>query len=238
MADDPTEEEELTLEAQEAGFAFRAEMWMTDTLLGYWMYVVGAIAIVLGLVFFYGQYTAYQANQQRAYAKSVTLIENQLDSPVAQIAYLEASGQDVDKASLAEQAAALEAIGATGAAQCEALLKAAELYRVAGKVEDQRRVFEGVIAVGIQPFTFLAESGIANLDLEAGNNDAAIARLKPLTQNPTYLGEQASLDLGMIHEHLGQTAEARGLYESFLERYLESPRTELVTKRLAALKEG
>jgi predicted negative regulator of RcsB-dependent stress response len=238
VADDPTEEEDLTLEAQEAGFAFKAEMWATDAFLRYWPYVVGSIAVVLACIFFYGQYTSYQDSQQRAYAKAVTMVENKLENPVEQLSYLQATGQELDAARLIESAQALEAIGATGPGLCEAMLKAAEIYRIAGKPEDQRRALEAVVSTGISPYDHVAGAALANLDLEAGANDAAIERLTVLSQDPTYLGEQAALDLGLIHEQLGQTAEARTVYAQFLEKRTDSPRLDLVQKRLDALSAG
>lgn len=239
MADDPTEEEDLTLEAQEAGLAFRAEMWATDTLLGYWPYLLGTIVVGLASVLVWSKYDEYVVDQQHAAASAIALLEVDLPSPVGQLAALEASGQALDTASLTSTAQAFEAVDITGAARVEALLKAAELYRLSDDADAQRRALEGVVAEGIEPFAFLAGSTLANLDLEAGDNAAAVARLQGLMeQHADYLGEQAAIDLGMIHEHLDQNAEARTVYQQFEQKWPDSPRLDQVTKRLEALNAG
>ncbi|MCB9667911.1 MAG: tetratricopeptide repeat protein [Alphaproteobacteria bacterium] len=239
MADDNTEEEELQLEAQEAGVAFRAEMWLTDALLGYWMYVLGALVIGLASIFFYSLYRDHKLDQQGSFAEEVSRVESRLDGDIAQLAYLEASGQTLDQAKLMETAQALEAIPAYGAGHCEALLKAAEIYRLAGRTDDQRRVLEAVEAEGIEPFVYLASSSLANLDLEAGANDAAIQRLSDLVaRHDGFLGEQSAIDLGLVYEQLGRNEDARSVYLKFEERWKTSPRLEQVKKRLDALGAG
>ncbi len=238
MADDITEEE-LRLEPQDAGLVFRAEMWLTDTLLGYWPYLVGVLVAGLGAIFFYNQYLDHVESQQRAFAEAIAKIESRLDVPVAGLAYQQAAGQPLDQEELAKAAAALEAIDAYGAGRCEADLKAAEIYRLLERPADQRRVLERVEAEGIEPFAYLATSSLANLDLEEGASERAIERLTRLMQSHQgFLGEQAALDLGMVYEHLGKQDEARQVYLQFEERWSNSPRLEQVKKRLGALKAG
>ncbi|MCA9685231.1 MAG: hypothetical protein KC457_23820, partial [Myxococcales bacterium] len=109
--DDLTDEEEdLKLEPQQAGLAFRAEMWAMDTLLGYWPYLLGGIGIVLAAVFFYGQYSNYATNQQRASAKAVAQIEAKVPGGrIGDLAYMAASGETLDVGALVEAATKLEA---------------------------------------------------------------------------------------------------------------------------------
>ncbi|MCB9678499.1 MAG: tetratricopeptide repeat protein [Alphaproteobacteria bacterium] len=239
--DDLTDEEEdLKLEPQQAGLAFRAEMWAMDTLLGYWPYLLGGIGIVLAAVFFYGQYSNYATNQQRASAKAVAQIEAKVPGGrIGDLAYMAASGETLDVGALVEAATKLEAVSASGPAKAEAMLKAAELYRIAEKPDDQRRALEAAAQSGTGVLSYVAESAIANLDLEAGNNDAATQRLQKLMDtHQDYLGEQAALDLGLVLEQLGKKPEAEAVYTKFLERWPESPRKEEVAQRKSALGEG
>ena len=246
MADELThddltdEEEDLTLEPQQAGLAFRAEMWAMDTLLGYWPYLLGAIAVVLGCVFFYGQYTNWATTQQRASAKAIAKIESKLPDRVSYLAIRGMTGQDpVAKEDLAASAQQLEAVDASGPAKAEAMLKAAELYRIAEQPGDQRRALEGAIAAGSGVLAFAAEAAVANLDLEAGDNDAAVSRLRRLTtEYDGYLAEQALLDLGLVLEQLGKPDEARAVYDDFELRFKDSPRAEEAKNRKAALGAG
>ncbi len=238
--DDLTDEEDLTLEPQQAGLAFRAEMWAMDTLLGYWPYLLGGIAVVLGCIFFYGQYANWVTTQQRASAKAIAKIEAKLPDRVSTLALRELSGQDpVAAEELVASAQKLEAVDASGPARAEAMLKAAELYRIAEKPGDQRRALEAAIESGSGVLAFSAEAAVANLDLEAGDNDAAITRLKRLsTEYDGYLAEQALLDLGLVLEQLGKPDEARAVYEDFLSRFEDSPRAEEAENRKAGLGAG
>jgi tetratricopeptide (TPR) repeat protein len=238
--DDLTDEEDLTLEPQQAGLAFKAEMWAMDTLLGYWPYLLGAIAVVLGCVFFYGQYTNYVTTQQRASAKAIAKIEAKLPDRVSSLAIRGMTGQDpVSPEDLVASAQKLEAVEASGPARAEAMLKAAELYRIAEKPGDQRRVLEAAIGAADGVLAFTAESAVANLDLEAGDNDAAVTRLRRLTtEYDGYLAEQALLDLGLVLEQLGKPEEARAVYDDFLTRFAESPRAEEAENRKAGLGAG
>lgn len=239
--DDWTEEEEggdVELGAQKAGAAFRAEMWATDFFLGNWMYLAGVLVLILVGVFVYSQYAQQMRREQLAGSRQVAEREVRLPASVGELAPMAASGQPVDEAKLAETAAALEAIDSTGASRVEAMVKAAELYRIAGKTEEQKRALEAAAAVGIEPMSVLAQLSLANLELEAGESEAATARLRSLVNRTDYLGEQAAIDLGLMYEHLGNTAEARGIYDDFESRFTESPRLELVRKRREALENG
>lgn len=239
--DDWTEEEEgedIELGAQKAGAAFRAEMWATDFFLGNWMYLAGVLVLVLVGVFVYSQYAQQLRREQLAGSREVAEREVRLDAGVADLAQLLASGQTIDEAKMAETAAELEAVDSTGAARAEAMIKAAELYRIAGKVEEQKRALEAASATGVEPVAALAELSLANIELEAGDADAATARLQKVSNRKDFLGEQASIDLAMMYEHLGNTAEAKGVYDDFETRFPESPRLEMVKKRRTALENG
>lgn len=242
VEDDWTDEveggNEVQLGAQKAGVAFRAEMWATDFFLANWMYIVAVLVTVLVGVFVYGQYASYERNLQLAAAREVAEEEIHLPASVGELSGLIASGRPVDEAKLVEVAKSLEAVDTTGAAKVESMVKAAELYRLANLPEDQRRALEQVVATGVDPMATLSNIALANLDLEAGNGDAAVQRLQGIANRKDYLGEQATLDLGMMHEHLGDNAAARGVYQDFTTRYPESPRAELARKRADALSEG
>lgn len=240
MADDITEEEDLVLEAQDAGIIFRAEMWVTDTLLGYWPYLLGALAIGLGSIFFWSQYRDYNDDLQRGYAEAVRRVENDLRGDVLELGYQQASGQSLDVEQVRTAADALLALDTSGAGRAEAQLKAAELYRLIGSTDEQRKALQRVVEGGVQPFMHLASASLANLELEAGETDAAISRLESLSTDGSddFLREQATLDLALVYEHLGRTDEARSIYERFQSTWPESPRLELVRQRLNALTAG
>lgn len=233
MADDITEEEDLVLEAQDAGAMFRAEMWVTDTLLGYWPYLLATLGVGLGAIFFWSQYRDFQIDQQRGYAESVRRVETDLDGSVLDLGYMQASGQPLDEAGIRSAAEQLLTLDASGAGGTEARMKAAELFRLVGDTDQQRSALEFVAAQGIAPYAQLAEAALANLDLEAGDQEAAIARLEKLSTSGAegYLREQALLDLGLVFEHLDRKDDARSTYDRFLETWPSSPRVEQVRQR-------
>lgn len=136
--------------------------------------------------------------------------------------------------------------GASGTAAMEAWLNASEYYRISGNTEGRRKALElaseaseGFWQRRKGPLRYAAQGGLANLELEAGNGDSAVARLRTLSDElDGYLAEQATLDLGLVLEHLGRGAEAQTVYASFQSRWPESPRLEEVEARLDRLQSG
>lgn len=239
MADATTDEDELKLEAPKAGLAFRAEMWLMDALLGYWMYLLGIVGVVLIAAFFYGQYSNWARTQQRNTARDIAKIEAKLPAPVSQVDVARFSGEQVDDAQLAEIAGKLASVEGTGPARVEALLKAAELYRLAGNKDEARKSLEAAAAEGSGALKALAESALANAEIDAGQHDAAIARLEALSRSGAgYLSEQAALDLGALYEQLDRKADAGAVYTRFLTDWPKSPRVEEVQLRQQKLGAG
>ena len=238
MADDVTEEEDLTLEAPDAGWAFRAEMWIKDTLMGYWMYLVAVVAVFLAGIFIYQQVQSAASSQQRDASKQIAQVEKKLGVPAIDLEAQRASGQAVDEAASIEVAAALEAVDVGGAARADAMLKAAEIYRVLGKTEDQRRALQAVVDTGVDPVAGLATVHLAHVELDAGEADAAIARLQALAAGDGIVAQYASVDLGLAYEHLERTAEARALYQEHLTKWPASVFAREVKRRQSGLGEG
>ncbi|MEM6925447.1 MAG: tetratricopeptide repeat protein [Myxococcota bacterium] len=231
------EEDDLEFQQADAGLLFRAEMWATNAFLGYWRHLVAGLVVVLLGFLLWGQYTAWVVSDQRSASQQIHQALGDLP-PLDRIGPGRAFGQELaDGADLAKTAGELEKVAedSRGAAHTEALLKAAELYRLAGKPDDQRRVLEtaeadaeGVLAYGVQ-------SSLATLDLEAGNGDAAVDRLRGLADRADVLGEQASLDLGRVLETLERDEEARQVYDAFESQWPESTRLDEVRERKKAL---
>ncbi len=142
----------------------------------------------------------------------------------------------------------LLAIGreASGTAAIEARLKASELYRITDATDKRREALqlaadatESLLQRDKAPLRYAAQGGLANLELEQGEGDSAVARLRTLSEElDGYLAEQATLDLGLVLEHLERDLEAQTVYAGFDVRWPDSPRIEEIQARLERLQAG
>lgn len=128
--------------------------------------------------------------------------------------------------------------GVGGAASAEAALEAANLYRIAGNTDKRRQAYEHARSVGDGIVAFAAEQALADLELEAGNTDAGIERLRALLSHPDeFLAQEAALELGTNLEAAGRPDEARKVYEEFETKWPNAAALEEVRlrkERLAA----
>lgn len=233
MADE--QEDDLELVKSDAGTSFRLEMALSNFILGYWMYIVATVVVFLIGVFAYGQMKNMTQKAQRHASAEIAKIEATLPAPLIALPdRLQSDPTFVSDADLGDAARKLEAVGAEagGAASAEAWLKAAELYRLADDAAARRAALEHAADAGTGALHYAAVAGLANLDLEEGQGDRAVSRLKELTtDDEEYLAQQASLDLGLALEHLDRDSEAAQVYQTFLDRWPESPDAAEVTSR-------
>lgn len=231
------EEDDLDIKPADAGVLFRAEMWATNALLGYWPYLVGALVVVLLSFLFYGQYTAYITRAQRNASAEVYAQVAKLPAPVLLLGPQKAYGAmpmtDAELVSRADKIAEA-ARGGDGPAMVDGLLQAAEVYRLASAPERQREVLEeaaGEATRGSMPW-YAAHSRIVTLDLESGDTDAAAKRLDTLRKEGRgYLAEEAALQLADVYEKQDRVEDALQVYEEFLRTWGDSPRAEEVRTR-------
>ncbi len=239
MADQPPgpETPELVLPKAEAGLFFRAEMAWANFLFGYWRHLLVVLVVGLLGVLVWGQWRSWVDREQRATSAEIAEIERKLPAelPMLPDAISDAKVKPED---LEVPADALAAIGkkAKGAARVEAWLKAAELYRLAGKPDLQRSALEGGADSDAGVMTYAAVSALAALDLDEGKGDLAIARLTALRSNPDEgLAQSAALDLGLALESLGRIDEAGRVYTEFTTKWAASKHIEQVRARQARL---
>lgn len=228
--------EPIEVPVDEAGLTFKFEMAIKNFLLGFWPAIVGTIGVVLVGFLIYGQYQSWNLNNQRKITAETNKIVAELPVPMPMQPLSEE-----DRKELITGADKMMKIGEEGraTARVEAYLRAAEAYREAGATDKQRRALEAAADGATGPLRYSALAGLANLDLEAGEADAAIAKLEQLmAQENGFEGEQAALDLGLVLEQLDRQDEARGVYEKFQQRWPESARKDIVTARLDALSAG
>ena len=232
-------ESDLQFTQAEAGLAFKSEMWAMNVLLGYWKHILGVIAALLGSILIYGQYENATLRQQRGISADIARALEDLPGELVQLpAILESGIGDTTTESVNKVAKGLEDIASSesGPARVEALLKAAEIYRITGSTDNQRNVLELAAADASGTLAYAAKSALANLDLEQGNGDQAVSRLQQLrSESDGFLAEQATMDLALTLEHLGKVEEARATYTEFLTTWPDSPRTDEVQRRQSLL---
>jgi hypothetical protein len=237
------EEDDLDIAPAQAGALFRAEMWATNMLIGYWK--IGLATLLTGLVgvMFFGQYQTYVQRNQRMGTGEVALIEQQMNMPIWQIAPAKAAARPETPTAeeLVEHGNELMAVGQkyAGPAAVEAYLKAAELFRIAGRVDERRAALEAAAPEATGIFSYSVNAALANLDLEVDAGAEAETRLRDLVKRSHgMLADTATIDLGMALEHQGKTAEARVVYEEFLSKRADSTQRIAVEELLAKVNEG
>ena len=236
MADEEDQQDDLDLKPADAGALFRAEMWATNTLLGYWPYLVGVLVAILLAFLFYGQYSSYVTRSQREASAALADAVSDLPVPISYLGVQQANGRLELEASELEKTAddlRAKAESATGPARAEGLLKAAEIYRVAGATDKRRTALEDAASGARSPYLrFSAEGGLAALELEQDQGDAAVNRLRQfMDAEDGFFGQQAALQLGRTLEQLDRIDEAMQVYEDFLRRWPDSTSIDEVNQR-------
>jgi len=239
VADSEDDDLDLELAPADAGALFRAEMWATNTLLGYWKHLVAVLIVALLGFLFWGQYTSNVQRTQRGGAGQIAEALSALSVPLEELPEVVFFGETpVDKDELEKVAGSLESLAGTftGIVRVEAHLKAAELYRLAGDRDAQRASLESALDGATGVLKFSAVGALANLELEVGEHEAAAARLQALVDGEEdFFAQQAALDLGLVYEAAEQTDAAAKVYEDFLTRWPDSEHASQISARRSRL---
>ena len=227
-----TDEDDLDLQPSRAGALFRAEMWATNAILGYWRHLLAVVITVLLALLIWGQYQNALRSGQRGTSRDISKVEAGLEDPISVLGQRAAFAPDaMDTEALKKTADELMEVGneSSGAGRTEALLKASELYRIAGMDTERGDALRRASATADGVLFFAAEAALANLELESGEGDNAVGRLRALANEVDgFLAEQATLDLALALEQLDRNDEAAKVYDDFVERFPTSPRVDEV----------
>ncbi|TNE87798.1 MAG: hypothetical protein EP330_17275 [Deltaproteobacteria bacterium] len=222
---------------EDAGFAFRAQMAAYDFGMKWWKEGVALVGIFLVGTLVYAKYQELQTSAQRGWTGEIAEVEQALPQTV-RFGLSTATISESDKTTTRDAADKLSEIakGAEGAAAAEAWLKAAEYYRIAGEAAQRRAALEAAVPHAEGLLHYSAEGALANLDLEEGKGDDAVARLRKLaTESEGFLAEQASFDLATTLEYLERPGDALAAYNEFIVKYPESSHIEEATARKTRL---
>jgi hypothetical protein len=234
------DDDDLDLRPADAGALFRAEMATTNFLLGYWKGLLALLVVGLVSVLLYGKLLDYRTTQQKGVAGKVALLEAKLGAPLITLPDAIDAGQvkQDDVTSIAREMLEVSR-ESSGPGRVEAALKAAELFRIAGSDDERRAALEEAVPYAEGVLAFSAHGSLANLDLEQGNGDAAVARWQTLVETEDgILAEEAMLELGLVYEALGRPDDARKVYADFMARFPESSRFDKAQQRDARLAAG
>ena len=213
-------DEDLELELADAGVAFKAEMWLTNFMMGYWKHVLAVLIFGLLAVLLFTQYIDYVRKSQRDATYLISKVETSLES------------ESTEAQCAAGNALAKVADQISGTAKIEALLKAAEYFRLCENAAEQRVVLQTAAENAEGLLLYSAIAALANLDLEEDMGDMAVQRLTTLRDDNTgFLAERAAIDLGLALEHLQRFDESQAVYADFLTAWPDSPRADEVRSR-------
>lgn len=239
---EPEDNSDLQFTQAEAGLAFKGEMWAMNMLLGYWKHILSVICIGLASILIYGQYQNSVLRTQRSISAEIAMALNELPGELQELpAILETGIGDIKPDGIRAVAVKLQEIaaGKNGTAKVEALLKAAEIYRVIQDADGQRAVLDIAAIEANGALAYASQSALANLDLEQGDGVGAVARFEQLrTQSEGFFAQQATMDLALALEHLGKNGEAQQIYSEFLTTWPESDFNDEVGRRLSTLGEN
>lgn len=222
---------------EDAGLSFRAQMGAYNFLMKFWKEGVALLAVFLVGTLIFAFWQQGERADQRGWTGETAAIEAQLPD-VVRFGLTSQNLSDEDKTSTRDVADRITEVGkkAKGVAAAEAWLKAAEYYRISGEAAQRRAAIEAAIPHAAGLLRYSAEGALANLDLEEGQGDDAVKRLRKMsTELGGFLAEQATYDLAVTLEHLERDSEAMAAYDDFLSRFPESSRTDDVSKRKSRL---
>lgn len=240
MADE-SKQGDLDLGQEEAGFAFRAEMWLTDALLEWWKHILAVVVLGLLGILVYGQVRNMNQASQRATTSAIADVEAELPSSIGALAMARASGaESEDDAKITEQASRLLSIAqqASGTAKVEAALKAGELFRLTGDAASQRTALDVAASEATGVLRYAALSALATLDLEEGKTDDGLGRYRELQLEGDFLARRATLDLATALEAVDRAGEAVKVYDEFLAKWPTAAEIDEVNRRRAKASGG
>ncbi|MFZ5478381.1 MAG: tetratricopeptide repeat protein [Myxococcota bacterium] len=216
---------------------FRAQMAVSDFILGYWKYGVYAVGLVLLGALVYGGVSSWTRGRAEDDYAAIARIDYRMPKVDPLARYGLAPMDDPNDAQrmidLQEGAKRYEAAAtdAKGAAAVYAWLKAAETWKRAGKDAEALAATEKAAKLGEKDLAgFTADAAWAAALRGAGRADEAFAHLQGMsTRYEGTYAEESLLQLASAQLDAGRKDEARKTLEAFKTRFPASPRAAQVT---------
>ena len=229
MAD---ESDKLPGEQEEVDYFFQAQMAGHRAVQAYWKHVAAVVGVILIGALFYGLYDSNRRNDLKDGAAAIADVDRRMPQPDQMAMFGLAPLDDPNDAERTEQlregakryeeAAAGTSSGTSG----EAWLKAADTWLRLGETDNAKKAYEAANAV--QPQGVIghgARAGLASIELEAGNTDAAITLYRQSAdQGKGFLAESSLLSLARVYDSESKDAELKGVFDEFRLRFPNSAR--------------
>lgn len=229
MAD---ESDKLPGEQEEVDYFFQMQMAGHRAVQKYWKAVGAVMVVILVGALFYGLYDSNRRNDLKNGAAAIADVDRRMPQPdqmaLFGLAPLDDPADEERMVQLREGAKRYEDAAATTSSGTsgEAWLKAADTWLRLGETDNAKKAYEAANAV--QPKGVIghgARAGLASLELEAGNADAAVALYRQSAdQGQGFLAETSLLSLARVYDSQAKDAELKSVFDEFRLRFPNSAR--------------
>lgn len=230
---------------EEVDVLFRAQMGVTNFLLGYWKHLLGVLGLILAGVYAYSAWLEHTRDSQRELQAQMARVALDVPQPeqmaLMGLAPLDDPADSERIAAVTQAAEKYEAIGkgGSGTGAVMAWIEAARLWERLGEASKAKIAWKAAHDLGpdgIMGWTAAANyaSSLAN----EGDVDGAAAIYRAYADDPSvqgYLAERALFDLGQLYEGAGRVSESQVIYAEFTERFPNSdlgPRVAEASRRV------
>lgn len=237
-------EGDLLGEGEDQDVLFKGQMALANFFLGYWKHGLGLAAVVLVISLFYGLYSNRSRDAQRELQAGIARIERALPTDERAIPFgpLDdpADTERTDKLVKGAQAFEKVAEGGQGVGSTMAWIRAAEVWKRAGRPEDAARAWQKANeseAPGMVGWA--AASGLAGALADAGKVDEAAALYRTFADTGVgAIGEHALFQLGSLYLDAGRKDESIAAFTEFTQKYPESMLASLVAEALSVARDA
>ena len=240
--------DDLKVIKPDAGLAFRAEMYGTNVILGYWKVIAGVIAAFLVCVLLYGQYQNWYLQKQEETSSETAHLLKMFSDEYPEFIFAGATGDGYTPLTITENpkllkdvrlaAQKLKEIGDSGSGSGAAYsyLMSAEFSRYAGDLELRKTALQASSNAG-GLYATVAAVAEATIPLERGDVDGATASLAAVAESSAdpVFQQWASLQRARVFKEMGKDDEAVKAYDALIAQFPDSQFIEIATTELETI---
>lgn len=214
---------------EEQDVLFRVQMALAHYFFGYYRHALVVIAVALVIIGGVGLYRDNMREKQEGWQARLAEVEAKVPpvDPMAMYGLAPADDRSdaTRMAALESSAQGFEKVGAeaTGTASAMAWLRAAEMWKRAGKADNVLSAAEKAHAVGAPGAVgWAARDSLAAAKATKGDVDGAAALLREAANGKDFYAERALYELGQLYAQGKRPDEARKAFEEFSSRFADS----------------
>lgn len=234
-----------TTSAEEQDVLFRFQMALAHYFFGYYKHALVVIGIGLAVIGAVGMYHDHVKEQQEGWQARLSEVEAKVPAvdPMAMYGLAPADDRSNPErmAALETAAKGFEAIGAeaNGTAAAMAWLRAAEMWKRAGKTDEVGAAFEKAHAAAAPGAVgWAARAGLASSRAEKGDIDGAATLLREAANGKDFYAERGLYELGQLYARSERPDDARKAFEEFGGRFADSTLADDVAAAMGRLGSG